>query len=163
MFREMRRKKQLLSAEDCAKILTDGSNGVLAVHGDDGYPYTVPLSYVYHNDKIYFHCAKAGHKLDAIARDAKVSFCVVDRDEVVPAEATTYFRSVVAFGRARVLTDMAEMRGPIQALAAKYMPGLAKAQQAAIDKEAHLMAMVEITVDHLTGKEAIELTRAKQG
>lgn len=58
MFREMRRKKQVLCQEDCTAILTQGTSGVLALAGDGGYPYAVPLSYVYHNRKIYFHCAK---------------------------------------------------------------------------------------------------------
>ena len=61
MFREMRRKKQNLSNDKITDILHRGTSGVLAVFGDDGYPYAVPLSYVYHDSKIYFHCAKTGH------------------------------------------------------------------------------------------------------
>ena len=63
MFREMRRKKQALSLAECARILYRGTSGVLALSGDGGYPYAVPLSYVYAGDRIYFHCAKQGHKL----------------------------------------------------------------------------------------------------
>ena len=110
MFREMRRKKQALPIEECEAVLRRGTSGVLAVLGDGGYPYTVPLSYVYDGEKIFFHCAKTGHKLDAILRESKVSFCVLDVDQVVPAEYTTYYRSVVAFGRARVLEDVSEKR-----------------------------------------------------
>ena len=69
MFREMRRKKQVLTKEECVQILQEGTSGVLAVDGDDGYPYAVPLSYVLSGDKIYFHCAKSGHKLDALSRN----------------------------------------------------------------------------------------------
>ena len=68
MFREMRRKKQALRPEDCARILAQGTSGVLALLGDDGYPYAVPLSYVYHEGRVYFHSAMAGHKLDALRR-----------------------------------------------------------------------------------------------
>ena len=71
MFREMRRKRQALSMEETAAILYRGTSGVLALSGDDGYPYAVPMSYVYTDGKIYFHCAKAGHKLDALKRHAK--------------------------------------------------------------------------------------------
>lgn len=81
------------------------TSGTLALHGDNGYPYAVPISYVYANGKIYFHSAVTGHKVDAILRDDKVSFCVVERDEIRPAEFTTYFRSVIVFGKARILTD----------------------------------------------------------
>ena len=107
MFREMRRKKQALPPEECAEILRRGTSGVLAVLGDGGYPYAVPLSYVYDGEKIFFHCAKSGHKLDAIRQNSKVSFCVIDQDQIVPEEYTTYFRSVIVFGTARILNEMA--------------------------------------------------------
>ena len=73
MFRQMRRKKQALSREECEEILQQGTSGVLAVSGDDDYPYAVPMSYVFCENKIYFHCAKSGHKLDAVSRNEKVS------------------------------------------------------------------------------------------
>ena len=86
MFREMRRKRQMLSEDDCKIILREGTSGVLALSGDDGYPYAVPLSYVYDGEKIFFHCAKSGHKLDAIRRNPKASFCVIGQHIVVPEE-----------------------------------------------------------------------------
>ncbi|MCD4712635.1 MAG: pyridoxamine 5'-phosphate oxidase family protein, partial [Clostridiales bacterium] len=102
MFREMRRNKQILSDVDTLAVMIRNTNGVLACHGDDDYPYAVPLSYVYFNDKIYFHSAKAGHKLDAILKDPKVSFAVIDEDTIVSQEYTSYFRSVIAFGKTRI-------------------------------------------------------------
>lgn len=84
MFRELRRKKQLLPSEETSAVLSQGTSGVLALSGDDGYPYAVPISYVYDGEKIYFHCAKSGHKMDAIRRDERASFCVIDRDKVYP-------------------------------------------------------------------------------
>ena len=104
MFRPMRRHRQQLSQGDCAAILSRGTSGVLAVAGDGGYPYAVPLSYVYQEGTLFFHCAKAGHKLDALRRCSKASFCVIDQDQVVPPEYTTYFRSVIAFGQVWELT-----------------------------------------------------------
>ena len=98
MFREMRRKNQLLTKEEAEKILENGTSGTLALLGDEGYPYCVPISYVYNNNKIYFHSAKSGHKIDAVKNCDKASFCVIDKDEVKPQEYTTYFRSVIAFG-----------------------------------------------------------------
>ena len=82
MFREMRRSKQQLSQEETEAVLTRGTSGVLSVLGDGGYPYGVPLSYVYHDGKLYFHWALSGHKLDAVRACPKASFCVVDRDQV---------------------------------------------------------------------------------
>lgn len=120
MFREMRRNKQTLSREESIAVLNRGTSGVLAVSGDDGYPYAVPLSYAYHGSRLYFHCAKSGHKLDAIARNQKASFCVIDQDNVVPHEYTTYFRSVIVFGTARIVEDEAEKKRALEILAAKY-------------------------------------------
>lgn len=108
MFREMRRSKQQLSQEETEAVLTRGTSGVLSVLGDGGYPYGVPLSYVYHDGKLYFHWALSGHKLDAVRACPKASFCVVDRDQVVPPEYTTYFRSAIAFGTVRVVEDPEE-------------------------------------------------------
>lgn len=162
MFREMRRSKQVMSFEDSAAVLERNTAGVLAVSGDDGYPYAVPLSYVYTDGKIYFHCAKQGHKLDAIARCEKVSFCVIDQDQVVPEEFTTYFRSVIAFGKARVLEEPAEKRAALEALGKRYSPdetpeALAKEVEGSFKQ----VTMVEITIDHLSGKEAKELAKQR--
>lgn len=156
----MRRKRQMLSAKESEEILRRMTNGTLALHGDGGYPYAVPVSYVYSNGRIYFHTATQGHKADALMRNDKVSFCVVEQDDVKPAEFTTYFRSVIAFGKARILTDETEKRAALQLLADKYssgMPGL----EAAIAKGFRHLLMVEIDIEHLTGKESIELVREK--
>ena len=160
MFREIRRKRQALSAAVCKDILRRGSSGVLALAGDDGYPYAVPISYVYDGEALYFHCAKAGHKLDAIRRDPRASFCVVDRDVVVPAEFTTYYRSVIAFGTMRLLGSEEEKYASIEKLAAKYAPEESPAaRQSAIQREWPGLCMLELSIQHLTGKEAIELAR----
>ena len=89
IFRPMRRKKQALSRQECEAVLKRGSSGVLALLGDGGYPYAVPLSYVYEDGRIYFHCARTGHKLDAIRKEEKASFCVIDQDRIVPEKFTT--------------------------------------------------------------------------
>lgn len=163
MFREMRRKKQILSAEECIEILDNGTSGVLALLGDDGYPYALPISYVCCNSRIYFHGAKQGHKVDAIKNYSRASFCVIDQDNVIPEEYTTYFRSVIAFGKIRIMEDESEMKSAIDALAKKYYPADSEAgRQNAIDREWKPLCMIEFTIEHLSGKEAIELTRARQ-
>ncbi len=162
MFREMRRKKQALSFEECAAVLNRGTSGVLAVAGDEGYPYAVPLSYVYSGFRIFFHCASSGHKLDAIARNEKVSFCVVDQDQVVSEEYTTYFRSVIVFGKARILTEEGEKRRALMALAEKYSPHKEQGRLAEIEKTFGHVCLVELQIEHISGKEAIELVRAKK-
>ena len=160
MFREMRRKNQALSREETEAVLRRGTSGVLAVAGDGGYPYAVPLSYAYAEGKLYFHCARAGHKLDAVRREPKASFCVIDQDQVVPEEYTTYFRSAIAFGTVRELADEAEKRQAIELLALKYAPeDSPEGRQRAIDREWKPLCMLEMTLDHVTGKEAKELRK----
>lgn len=159
-MREMRRKCQKLDREACEAILARVTSGVVAVHGDDGYPYAVPLSFVYRNGTIYFHSAKDGHKVDAIRRNAKVSFCVIETDDVVPEEFTTYFRSVIAFGNATIIEDDVAKLAALRILVEKYSPNV-EGFKAEIEKSFDHMIMVRIDVGHISGKEAIELTRQK--
>ena len=161
MFRSMRRCKQLLSDKDTEAVVKRCTNGVLACCGDNDYPYAVPVSFVYHNEKIYFHSAKAGHKIDAIQRNPKVSFAVIDEDRIVSKEYTSYFRSVIAFGRARMVEGEERLEA-FRALVEKYsgdQPEEAKHKEIAGCTNACIVA---IDVDHITGKEAIEFVRAKK-
>lgn len=159
MFREMRRKKQQLSDSECREILESGKTAVLAVNGDNGYPYTVALNYVYYNGNIYFHCAKSGHKLDAIDRDSKVSICVIKQDDVVQEKFTTYYKSVVCFGRAERITDDNEIKTAATVLSEKYCPDYLDGISAEIEKGFSALAAVKITPEHITGKQCIELVK----
>jgi len=161
MFRGMRRKGQLLPETEAIAILQTCSSGVLAVQGDDDYPYAVPLSFAYEDSKLFFHCAKTGHKLDGIARNEKVSFCVIAADDVQQSTFTTHYRSVIIFGTARVLTDDDEKRYALRRLAEKYSPDYLEAADAEIEHELQRTGLVEIAVDHMTGKAAIELVRGR--
>lgn len=162
MFREMRRKKQILTEEEAKEVLNRGTSGVLALLGEDDYPYAVPVSYVYCDSKLYFHGAKSGHKIDAVKNCEKASFCVIDKDDVVPEEYTTYFRSVIAFGRIHIMEDESEMRKAIEMLAKKYHPDSSKDERnIAIDREWKPLCMMEFSIEHLSGKEAIELVNMR--
>ena len=161
MFRAMRRKRQQLSRAEAEAILERGTSGVLAVAGDDGYPYAVPLSYVYQDGKLWFHSAKSGHKLDAVRREEKASFCVIDQDQVVPEEYTTYFRSVIVFGQVRELTDAAEKRAAVLQLSRKYVPNASdSAHSAEADRFWASLCMLELVPEQITGKQAKELAGA---
>ena len=120
MFRELRRKNQQLSETEARSILKNGTHGVLSVQGDDGYPYGVPMNYVYGDDAIYFHCAKEGHKLEGVRRSDKVSFCVVGEDEVIPEAFSTAYTSVIVFGRAEIVADEKEKREALKLLAERF-------------------------------------------
>ena len=129
--------------------------------GDGGYPYAVPLSYVYADGAIIFHSAVQGHKVDAIKRDCRCSFCVIEQDEIRPAEFTTYFRSVIAFGRIHILEDAAEKVQALRLLGRRYSPDDEPGLQHEIDKSMHHVLLLRLDIEHLSGKEAIELTRAR--
>ncbi len=158
MFRPMRRGKQALSDEESRKILSDASSGVLAVLGDNGYPYAVPLSFVFDGkDRLYFHCAVFGHKLDAIQNEPKVSFCVIAQDDVHPSEFTSYYKSVIAFGKARILETNEEICPALRLLGKKYMPSDPQGTEKEIDRFLQNVRIIEMQIDHLTGKQAKEL------
>lgn len=161
MFRAMRRSRQALDKTACERILAEGTHGVLALEGDDGYPYAVPLSYVYDQGKLWFHGARSGHKIDAIRRDPKASFCVVAQDDVRKEEYTTYFASVICFGRIRILEDEGEMTAAIDRLARRYYPeDTAAGRLKAIAKDWKPLCMLEMDIEHMTGKQSIELMNA---
>ncbi|MCI8441602.1 MAG: 5-nitroimidazole antibiotic resistance protein [Provencibacterium sp.] len=158
MFREMRRKNQQLSQQENRAVLQRGTSGVLALLGDGGYPYAVPLSYACEEGKIYFHWALSGHKLDAVLKENRASFCVIDKDEVVPEKFTTYFRSVIAFGRIHILEQEAEKRRALEMLAEKYSPEVPEAErEKEISRFWDSVCIAQLSIEHLSGKQGREL------
>ena len=161
-FREMRRKRQRLSEEESIGILQTATAGTLALLGDNGYPYAVPISYVYADGKLYFHSALSGHKIDAIRNCDKASFCVIDKDDVRPEKYTTYFRSVIAFGRIHIIEDEQEKLETARLLGDRYNPNQEEALQKELEKGLSRMLMIRFDIEHLTGKAAIELIKEQQ-
>ena len=161
-FRAMRRKRQQLSEEESVAILKKATAGTLALLGDNDYPYAVPLSYVYQEGRIYFHSALAGHKVDAIRKCDKASFCVIEQDDVQPEKYTTFFRSVIAFGRIHIIEDEHEKLETACMLGNRYNPNHDEALQKEIEGGLSRMLMIRFDIEHLTGKEAIELVRQHQ-
>lgn len=161
MFRKMRRFKQELSFDECEKILQKNSTGILGVVGDEGYPYTVPLNYAYFENKIYFHSAKAGHKIDAIKENNKVSFCIVDKDELFSENLTTLFKSVIIFGKAEVLEDADENQKLVEIFSKKYSDNIEKIRVES-QSEKNNFYMVKIEIEKISGKQAIELMKGEE-
>ena len=107
MFRGMRRFKQQISDEECIRILKEQPRGVLSLIGDDGYPYGIPIDHWYceEDGKLFFHGAKEGHKIDAISKCDKASYCVMDEGFREEGEWALNINSVIVFGRIRLVTD----------------------------------------------------------
>lgn len=162
MFRKMRRFKQELSAEDTIKIFENGSYGTLAVLGDDDYPYAVPISYVYGDEKLYFHCAKQGHKLDAVQNNSKVSFCVVSQDKVIPERLTTIYESAIAFGHARVIDNDEEMQKALECISQKYSAiNGEESNKEAIAKHWNEVCIIALEIEHMSGKASMDIINTK--
>ena len=158
----MRRVRQQLTNEICLEILRNATSGTLAVLDDADYPYAVPLSFVYTDGIIYFHSAKSGHKIDAIMHHGKASFCVIEKDEIHGDEFTTYFRSVIAFGRITIVSSPGEKLEGAKLLGRKYNPGDEIGLAREIEKGLAHMELLRLDIEHLTGKEAIELIEKKR-
>ena len=160
--RLMRRSRQQLSEEEAIALLDHATSGVLSLVDDSGCPYGVPISHVYSNRKLYFHSALSGHKLDAIRHYDRASFTVICQDEVHPEVFTTYFRSVICFGRVRIVEDPDEKLSALRLLGKRFNPDDEPALAAEIKSGFNRVAVIEFSIEWLTGKEAIELVRKEK-
>lgn len=151
MFKTMRKSAREIFNNDIEDILNTGEYGVLATTGENGYAYAVPLSYVYFNKCIYFHCAVEGNKLDNINYNDKVSFCVVGKTKVIPEEFSTEYESVIAFGTASFIYGD-EKKGALLAIANKYSPAFIEEGVQYIDRAISKTCVVKIQIDKVTGK-----------
>lgn len=157
MFRPSRRKQKEISREAAEKLLASERRGVLAVNGDDGYPYAIPVNYYYdaENQKIYFHGARVGHKVDSLKNSDKICFTVYGNETVKDLEWAPYLQSVVIFGRCHFVEDQSLAGESLRALARKYYP-----DEASIDEEisasGKAVQMYVIEIEHLSGKEIQE-------
>lgn len=153
MFRKMRRIKQQITEDECIRILKENHRGVLSMIGDDGYPYGIPLNHYYSEDDggLYFHCAKTGHKLDAIKTCDKVSFCVYDKGYRKEGEWALNINSVVIFGRMKLVTDEEKTREICINLARKFTD-----DEEYLEKELKYslpnVQCLELIPEHITGK-----------
>lgn len=154
-FRQLRRFKQAASPEECQAVLTSAQRGILSVHGENGYPYGVPVNFLFSDGKIYFHCAKAGHKLDAVRADDKVCFTVLSEPVRNPGEWWNCFTSVICFGRICEMTDRQEADRILRLLGAKYFPEGYDIEKDMSNNAPNALVM-EITIDHMSGKRVRE-------
>ena len=160
-FREMRRRRQQLSQAESVAILQKATSGTLALLGDNGYPYAVPISYVYSEGKLFFHSALSGHKVDAIKNCDKASFCVIAQDDVQPQRFTTFYRSVIAFGRIHIVDDESEKLAVARLLGERYNPNDEEGLRKELESGFARMLALRFDIEHLSGKEAIELVAHK--
>lgn len=152
MFREIRKAERKLSIERIDEILRNGEYGVLSTTGENGCAYGVPLSYAYDNGCLYFHSAQIGHKVDNIATNPMVSFCVVGKTKVLSASFSTGYESVILFGH--MVTELAdeEKRKCLKLLVAKYSPDFRPEGDAYIERAFAKTKVMKFQIEHLSGK-----------
>ena len=153
MFREMRRIKQKISNEECIHLLKSQLRGVLSMIGDDGYPYGIPMDHWYSetDNTLYFHCAKAGHKIDAIAACDKVSYCVMDEGYHKDGEWALNIKSVVVFGRMRLVEDESKKREICTNLVRKFTNDEEYLQKELTNAFPRVCCL-SLVIEHMTGK-----------
>lgn len=153
MFRELRRKDKLLSMQECIQVLTDETRGVLSVLGDDDYPYGMPMNHWYNPEdgKLYFHCGKSGHRLDALKKHNKVSFCTYDKGYKKEGDWIWNVKSVIVFGKIEIIDDIDKIVDITTKLSYKFTQ-----DDDYIKKEIELHGkrtlLLELTPDHISGK-----------
>ncbi len=153
VFREMRRFKQQISKEECVRVLQEEKRGVLSMIGESGYPYGIPLNHWYSkkDNRIYFHCAKAGYKIDAIEANDKVSYCVMDKGFRKKGEWALNINSVIVFGRIHIVEDEEKKREICTNLCLKFTDDEDYIQKELANAFSRVNCL-ELEIDHMTGK-----------
>jgi len=152
-MREMRRKDKEIGTDEAISLLTKCEYGVLSTAGNDGQPYGVPLNYAYKDNCIYFHCALAGHKIDNIESNPKVSFCAVGDTKILPSEFSTEYVSAVAFGVASEVQG-SERYNALVLLLEKFSPEFIEEGKKYIEKLDKVTKVIKIEIEHISGKKA---------
>ena len=157
MFRPIRKKKNEISPEQAEQLLLHCRRGVLAVNGEGGYPYAVPINFLFdpENRKIYFHGARAGHKVDALRACDKVCFTVYGGETLRDEAWAPYLQSAVVFGRCRLMEEGPERTAQLKRFALKYYPSETLVEQE-IAAAGAVTQVYEIVIEHLSGKEIQE-------
>lgn len=157
MFRELSRKNKQLSAEECIRILKTEKRGVLSVNGDGGYPYGTPMNHWYNEEdgKLYFHCGNGGHRMDALRKDNRASFCVYDEGYRNPGEWALNIKSVIVFGTVEVVNEPDRIVDITTKISHKFTQDDAYIA-AEIRQHAHRTLLLVLTPEHICGKQVQE-------
>lgn len=150
-MKEIRRKDRAIERSETEALLSTGEYGILSTVGEDGQPYGVPLNYVYKSGAIYFHCARAGHKLENIAHNPSVAFCVVGNTNILPAEFSTEYECAMVFGTASEV-EGDEWHNALVWLLEKYSLAFIEDGRIEIAKKAKATKVIKIDIDHISGK-----------
>lgn len=149
MFPKMRRMKSAMNEDETLKLLKRCPEGILGTIGVNGYPHSVPVNYVLYKDKIYIHSAKVGYKLTNIKENPKVSFTVFDSVSIIEERFTTNYKSAIVYGKAEVVPGNVAI---LMEFIEKYSSKFLKEGTKYVDKKFDTTFLIEITIEHITGK-----------
>ena len=152
MNRDMQKKDRHVSKERAERMLLESAEGTLSMSGDDGYPYGLPMNYVYVNGAIYIHTADSGYKIDALRSNPKVCFSVIAHSQIAPELFTTRYESVVATGDAVFIEDETEKKQVMEAFVKRFSPGLEEGGMKFIKAALHRTAIIKINIREMKGK-----------
>ena len=157
MFRTIRRIKRVIPDEDAQKLLLSEKRAVLAVNGDEGYPFAISLNYIYDREraKIYFHGAKAGHKVDSLKKNDKVCFTVYGNEQRKEGDWAPYVQSVVVFGRCHLVEDAGLTETRVREIALKYYPSIQEVDEE-MARDLKAVQLYKIEIEHMSGKQIHE-------
>lgn len=157
MFRPVRKKVNEISVTLAKDLIKKSRRGILAVNGDNGYPYAIPINYLYEEEsqKIFFHGSKAGHKVDSVKKSDKVCFTVYGNEQIKEETWAPYVQSALVFGRCKLIEDEDRAMKVLKDFAMKYYPSESMVEEE-MKKAAKAVQMFEITIEHISGKEVQE-------
>lgn len=157
MFRPLRRIKNAISDDAAKKLLENEKRGIFAVNGDDGYPFALPVNYYYDKEanKIYFHGAKTGHKIDALKKSDKVCFTVFGNERYEEGDWAAYVQSTIVFGRCTLVDSAEETLEYVKKLALRYYPS-EKEVDDEIARDISRVQLYVIAIEHISGKQVQE-------
>lgn len=157
MFRQVRKKANEITVSLAKDLIKKSRRGILAVNGDNGYPYAIPINYLYEEEsqKIFFHGSKVGHKVDAIKKSDKVCFTVYGNEQIKDETWAPYLQSALVFGRCKLIEDEDRAMKVLKDFAMKYYPSASMVEEE-MKKAAKATQMFEITIEHISGKEVQE-------
>ena len=153
MFRELVRKNKQLSEEACIEVLKNETRGVLSVLGDDDYPYGMPMNFWYNEEdgNIYFHCGNIGHRLEALQKHNKVSFCTYDKGTREEGEWAWKVKSVIVFGKIEITSDINEITDIVTKLSYRFVQDDEYIKEE-IRLHGHRTLLMKLVPEHMCGK-----------
>jgi nitroimidazol reductase NimA-like FMN-containing flavoprotein (pyridoxamine 5'-phosphate oxidase superfamily) len=154
-FHPVRRQDRVLDSCRAIELLQTAEYGFLSLgESENGYAYGIPANFAYDSEEnaLYFHCAPEGHKLENLRRNNKVSFCVVGKTQPIREKFTTWYESVVVFGKANIHLPDGDKRTALRKLVEKYSPEYIESGEIYMDKFFSRTFAFKVEIEQITAK-----------